>query len=940
MNEYRYPGLQPFETKDAALFYGREREARDLYAQVTVEKMVVLFSKSGMGKSSLLNAGLTPLLEKTSLLPLRIRLSNEAVALEEQFLQELEKAEWKANVTLPPALRKTGAPLWEQIKAATFTKNGAPAIPFFVLDQFEEVFTLYSPARRERFLKELADLTNGNPPEAYLTQLRARIGAGERLDVPALESSPRCKFIFSIRSDLLHLLNGISPLIPDIMRSRFELLPLDQEQAEEAVTLPAMLRDPERSFVSQPFRYDDAALASILEYLTKDGAEAVESFQLQILCRAIELRAIEKNARSVTPALFGGIAGLGHIIRDFYMAKIGELAADAQLPARQLLEEQLITDNGRRRSVAEDELTASRALLDQLVEMRLLRKEPRLGTFYYEISHDTLVGPILEKYKERRMEEESRAEVARLEAERLENQRQAAEAEARIALQKADADRRRRRALITALIAGALVLVAVVTTVLAIQKSSAAEIAEEKARNAEEKAGIAIAEADRQTEAAIESDSKAKLETEKAESATNRALEAQKDADEKTKIATAAQADALRAEKKATDATKQSGIDSENARAAKAEAVLKKDEADAATKIADAATQKAKILTVQVASNLLEQSRGDMLRLKYDAAFAKLKNAETLGAIKDSVAFGLMEIAFFQHYSGNTDTMTEALSLAAGLLGKDLSSIGSMKTTSGFEAALRMLDKKTDSVLNSRYFPTMLPIRGGTDTLGGIIDRNDDSIPPYIVTISSFKMAKTETTWWQYNLFCAATKHEKPEKPGWGAEGDNPVINVSWYDAVDYANWLSDHFGLKTAISEDSLNLRATGYRLPTEAEWEYAARAGKNYNYAGSDLVDLVGWYGDNSGSRTRTVATKNANAFGLFDMSGNVWEWCWDWDASYDNKQRINPIGPDKGGSRVNRGGGWLHDARDCRAAYRDYDSPEFRLSIIGFRLCLSSQ
>jgi len=253
-----------------------------------------------------------------------------------------------------------------------------------------------------------------------------------------------------------------------------------------------------------------------------------------------------------------------------------------------------------------------------------------------------------------------------------------------------------------------------------------------------------------------------------------------------------------------------------------------------------------------------------------------------------------------------------------------------MKTTSGFEAALRMLDKKTDSVLNSRYFPTMLPIRGGTDTLGDA----------FIVTLSPFKMARTETTWWQYNLFCAATQHETRKKPGWGAEGDNPVVNVSWYDAVDYANWLSDHFGLKTAISKDSLNLRATGYRLPTEAEWEYAARAGKNYDYAGSDLVDLVGWYGDNSGSRTRTVATKNANAFGLFDMSGNVWEWCWDWDASYDNKQRINPIGPDKGGNRVSRGGSWGGGARDCRAANRDGHSPDYRYNYIGFRLCLSSQ
>ncbi|MBL7827200.1 MAG: hypothetical protein JNJ57_11245, partial [Saprospiraceae bacterium] len=186
--EYRYPGLQPFETKDAALFYGREREARDLYAQVQVEKMVVLFSKSGMGKSSLLNAGLTPLLEKTPMLPLRVRLSNEAVPLEQQFLNELESDEWKDAVTLDPALRKAGATLWEQVKAAKFAKNGEPAIPLFVFDQFEEVFTLYSPARRARFLSELADLANGNPPETYLDRLRARIRAGERLDVRALEA--------------------------------------------------------------------------------------------------------------------------------------------------------------------------------------------------------------------------------------------------------------------------------------------------------------------------------------------------------------------------------------------------------------------------------------------------------------------------------------------------------------------------------------------------------------------------------------------------------------------------------------------------------------------------------------------------------------------------------------------------------------------------------
>lgn len=468
--EYRYPGLQPFETKDAALFYGREREARDLYAQVQVEKMVVLFSKSGMGKSSLLNAGLTPLLEKTPLLPLRIRLSNEAVPLEQQFLNELESEEWKDVVVLDPALRKAGATLWEQVKAAKFTKNGEPAIPLFVFDQFEEVFTLYSPARRTRFLSELADLANGNPPETYLERLRARIRAGERLDVRALEASPRCKLIFSIRSDLLHLLNALSPLIPDIMRSRFELLPLNREQAEEAVTLPAMLRDPEKQFISKPFRFDDAALDGLLAFLTKDGTEDVESFQLQILCRAIELQVIQKNTRSVTPALYGGPTGLGHIIRDFYIAKIGELPDAERMPARRMLEEQLITDSGRRRSVAEDDLLqvehTNQHLLDRLVEMRLLRKEPRLRTFYYEISHDTLVQPILEKYRERRHEEEVRAEAVRLEAEKKEAEalREAAETRAREEEQKrkiAESQRRKANLLSIAAVFGFLLAIGI-----------------------------------------------------------------------------------------------------------------------------------------------------------------------------------------------------------------------------------------------------------------------------------------------------------------------------------------------------------------------------------------------------------------------------------------------------------------------------------------------
>ncbi len=203
---FRYPGLSPFQLADAPLFYGRERESRDLFAQVSVEKMVVLFSKSGIGKSSLLNAGLTPLLEKTNLLPLPIRLNDEQQPLEQQFLEQLEKDELRDAVRLDPNLRRANAPIWEQLKAAQFRKNGLEAVPLFVFDQFEEVFTLHNQARRQRFLSELADIANGQPPEGYLDRLRERISQGEVLDVPYLEASPRVKLIFSVRADLLHLL--------------------------------------------------------------------------------------------------------------------------------------------------------------------------------------------------------------------------------------------------------------------------------------------------------------------------------------------------------------------------------------------------------------------------------------------------------------------------------------------------------------------------------------------------------------------------------------------------------------------------------------------------------------------------------------------------------------------------------------------------------------
>jgi formylglycine-generating enzyme required for sulfatase activity len=204
------------------------------------------------------------------------------------------------------------------------------------------------------------------------------------------------------------------------------------------------------------------------------------------------------------------------------------------------------------------------------------------------------------------------------------------------------------------------------------------------------------------------------------------------------------------------------------------------------------------------------------------------------------------------------------------------------------------------------------------------------------VTISKpFYMGKYEVTQKEW----AAVMRTNPSK----FKGDNlPVEMVSWYDAIAYCNKRSIKERLTPAYTVSgtnvSCNWSANGYRLPTEAEWEYAARGGSGAGYqvyAGSNSVDSVGWYDDNSGSKTHPVGTKAANSLGIHDMSGNVWEWCWDWKGDYPTSPQTDPMGASSDLKRVIRGGGWLDDDQALRSAYRDYDLPSRYDDYLGFRL-----
>jgi len=203
----------------------------------------------------------------------------------------------------------------------------------------------------------------------------------------------------------------------------------------------------------------------------------------------------------------------------------------------------------------------------------------------------------------------------------------------------------------------------------------------------------------------------------------------------------------------------------------------------------------------------------------------------------------------------------------------------------------------------------------------------DKEKPVHSITVSDFNISKTEVTFEQYDVFCDATGSDKPDDEGWG-RGDRPVINVSWYDAVAFCGWMKSATG-KT-------------YRLPTEAEWEYAARGGnksKGYEYSGSNDFDAVGWAEDNSGDKTHPVAQKQPNELGLYDMSGNVREWCSDWydEDYYSSSPQTDPQGPIRGSSRVKRGGDYDYISL-CRVAHRTEFVPGYGFNGDGFRLVLS--
>ena len=224
----------------------------------------------------------------------------------------------------------------------------------------------------------------------------------------------------------------------------------------------------------------------------------------------------------------------------------------------------------------------------------------------------------------------------------------------------------------------------------------------------------------------------------------------------------------------------------------------------------------------------------------------------------------------------------------------------------------------------NKLINNMVYVSSGTFTMGATneqgSDAGSDEKPTHSVTLSSYYICKYEVT----QALWRAVMGSNPSN----FKGDNlPVELVSWDDCQTFINRLNSYTG--------------RNFRLPTEAEWEFAARGGnysRHYKYSGSNYISDVAWYDGNSGNRTHPVGTKQANELGLYDMSGNVYEWCSDGYGSYSSYSQNDPTGPNSGSRRVPRGGSWRNNAKYCRSSCRDNYAPGDRGYYLGLRLVLS--
>ena len=445
----RYPGTRPFEAAEKHLFYGREREINDLTRLTILERLVVLFGKSGYGKSSLLQAGVLPKLatQEEIWTPLSMRLGVydgqmspcqivvehlKRVKNKEKTLENAQNTEGvseskiqnsKLNAVDTEGAFLDDGSLWRSFKKRQMLENVRILLIF---DQFEEFFT-YPLEQQKQFKTEMAELLYSAMPQHIVEEFKTSSFEQRRF----LARPMNIHVLFSIRSDKLSLLHSLKDALPAILHVRYELLGLSVGQARQAIQQPALADDASQNFgthfTSPPFDFEPEALDFMVAKLSERNSEIlvepqIEAFQLQIVCQEIEDKVIETGKTMVSKA---DLPSFQAVYEDYYRTQIEKISDPVfKKVARIILEEKLVSgsldSNSARRepmsgSKLMEEAAATQELLDNLVNFRLLRREPNsLGGDSYEIAHDTLIAPVLRSKNVRKAAEKAEADTLKV----------------------------------------------------------------------------------------------------------------------------------------------------------------------------------------------------------------------------------------------------------------------------------------------------------------------------------------------------------------------------------------------------------------------------------------------------------------------------------------------------------------------------------------------
>jgi len=876
MGKRRYPGVLPFTSSQKNIFFGRTEDIKKLKKLILLRDQILMYSKSGIGKTSLLNAGIFPELED-KFAPLHIRFTayneedfiaptNKIVETLFHFLKEALNIEFDQIQTLDidklfaeNGLEKN---LWFYFKKIQLARIMSKKF-ILVFDQFEELFT-YPESLIADFKEQLADLTRVLIPDNLINEINSSISDFDKQDetIEIFSEKPELKTVFAIRSDRLSYLNLLADKIPDIQEVFYELKPLTEDQVKEAIINPAM--ELAEIFDSPGFKLSDNALEKIISELSYKHKQSIETTQLQIVCQQIEEIAKEKKTNSFGNSIIkielNDLPSFDAIFYHFYEQSVAKLVSEIQDKARILIEDLLIRNMIR---ISLDENICidylNKEQLNTLVSTHLLRAERNsIGGFSYEISHDTLVGPISEARKKRiekveealtQLENEQKLRLLQEQAERERLQREK---------EKVENEKAREKQRKIIVLVGSVALIALIALLFSILMYNEADKSKKEAEMAKYKAIL--------------------------------------------------MADFFTPDTVKTLSLKYPYF-------------------------------------MEIARKYYRES--DYIKAKQFFIMAQndMPNPKHLNAL-----IGHCDKLPALIKQADTNLMQNNLLKAKAIYLKVL------KTNKTDRHCINRLNIINFIRLNGLVF-----VKGGTFTMGSDASKNE-----YLhkVSLNNFFIGKTEVTNLLFAGFLNKYKgHKIKEGSNKGQEmiflkgsfrsekcriyledeiykvekgfEKYPVIFVTWQGANEFCKFYD--------------------LSLPSEAQWEYAARGGvKSINfpsqlYAGTSNekeLDEYAWFsGNNQPFGVKVVSSKKPNALGLYDMTGNVWEWCLDMYKSdfYKNPTNLaeiplDPINETEGTYHVFRGGSWYSLSKKCTVSARTFWYPIDQFGYMGFRIALA--